>query len=85
VALALIHALKVAQSIDAADFVLIGDAAVGYPTLRLVRWIIGDWTSEGLQPGQWRQTDDASSQRKARDINPWAVTGGEPRHGDDRN
>ncbi len=29
-------------------------AAVGNPTLRLVRWSIGDWTLEGLQPGEWR-------------------------------
>ena len=29
-------------------------AAVGYPTLRLVRWQIGDWTVEGLAPGEWR-------------------------------
>jgi 23S rRNA pseudouridine2457 synthase len=29
-------------------------AAVGYPTLRLVRWAIGDLTLEGLEPGQWR-------------------------------
>lgn len=29
-------------------------AAVGYPTLRLIRWSIGDWTVEGLAPGQWR-------------------------------
>jgi len=29
-------------------------AAVGHPTLRLVRWAIGDWTLEGLAPGQWR-------------------------------
>jgi 23S rRNA pseudouridine2457 synthase len=29
-------------------------AAVGHPTLRLVRWRIGEWTLEGLQPGQWR-------------------------------
>jgi 23S rRNA pseudouridine2457 synthase len=28
-------------------------AAVGHPTLRLVRWRIGDWTIEGLQPGEW--------------------------------
>lgn len=27
-------------------------AAVGLPTLRLVRWSIGDWTVEGLAPGQ---------------------------------
>ena len=29
-------------------------AAVGYPTLRLVRWAIGQWTVEGLMPGEWR-------------------------------
>ena len=26
-------------------------AAVGYPTLRLIRWSIGEWTIEGLTPG----------------------------------
>lgn len=30
-------------------------AAVGHPTLRLVRWRIGDWTVEGLAPGEWRE------------------------------
>jgi 23S rRNA pseudouridine2457 synthase len=30
-------------------------AAVGHPTLRLVRWAIGDWTVEGLAPGAWRE------------------------------
>lgn len=29
-------------------------AAVGLPTLRLVRWAVGDWTLDGLAPGQWR-------------------------------
>lgn len=29
-------------------------AAVGFPTLRLIRHSIGDWTVEGLSPGQWR-------------------------------
>jgi 23S rRNA pseudouridine2457 synthase len=29
-------------------------AAVGHPTLRLVRWHIGDWTLDGLSPGQMR-------------------------------
>lgn len=29
-------------------------AAVGHPTLRLVRWSVGDWSLEGLQPGEWR-------------------------------
>ncbi|WP_296287130.1 pseudouridine synthase [Pseudomonas sp.] len=30
-------------------------AAVGLPTLRLVRVRIGPWQLEGLQPGQWRE------------------------------
>ncbi|MFV0454941.1 MAG: pseudouridine synthase [Pseudomonas sp.] len=30
-------------------------AAVGLPTLRLVRVRIGDWTLEGLQPGEWKE------------------------------
>jgi 23S rRNA pseudouridine2457 synthase len=30
-------------------------AAIGFPTLRLVRWQIGDWTLEGLAPGDWRE------------------------------
>lgn len=29
-------------------------AAVGHPTLRLIRWRIGDWTLDGLAPGAWR-------------------------------
>lgn len=30
-------------------------ARVGLPTLRLVRWAIGDWTLAGLAPGDWRE------------------------------
>ena len=30
-------------------------AAVGFPTLRLIRYSIGDWTLEGLAPGEWRE------------------------------
>ena len=30
-------------------------AAVGHPTLRLVRWSIGDWTLDGIEQGQWRE------------------------------
>jgi 23S rRNA pseudouridine2457 synthase len=29
-------------------------AAVGLPTLRLVRWSVGGWTLDGLEPGRWR-------------------------------
>ncbi|HEY0720506.1 MAG TPA: pseudouridine synthase [Gammaproteobacteria bacterium] len=35
-------------------------AAVGYPTLRLVRCAIGPWQLEGLQPGEWRELDPAA-------------------------
>ncbi|KRB81517.1 pseudouridine synthase [Sphingomonas sp. Root710] len=30
-------------------------AAVGLPTLRLVRWSIGDWTVAGIAPGQYEE------------------------------
>jgi 23S rRNA pseudouridine2457 synthase len=30
-------------------------AAVGLPTLRLVRWRIGDWSLDGIGPGEWRE------------------------------
>lgn len=29
-------------------------AAVGFPTLRLIRYRVGEWTLDGLAPGQWR-------------------------------
>jgi 23S rRNA pseudouridine2457 synthase len=32
-------------------------AAIGYPTLRLVRWSIGDWAVDGLLPGEWREEE----------------------------
>jgi len=34
-------------------------AAIGHPTLRLVRWRIGDWTVEGIAPGEWRDAPGA--------------------------
>jgi len=30
-------------------------AALGFPTLRLIRSSIGQWTLDGLAPGQWRE------------------------------
>jgi 23S rRNA pseudouridine2457 synthase len=30
-------------------------AAIGHPTLRLVRWSIGEWSVEGMEPGEWRE------------------------------
>lgn len=32
-------------------------ARVGFPTLRLIRWAVGEWTLEGLAPGQWREVE----------------------------
>jgi 23S rRNA pseudouridine2457 synthase len=36
-------------------------AAVGLPTLRLVRVAIGDWQLQALQPGEWRTLPDSPS------------------------
>lgn len=32
-------------------------AAVGHPTLRLVRWRVGPWSLDGLEPGRWRAAE----------------------------
>jgi 23S rRNA pseudouridine2457 synthase len=29
-------------------------AAVGHPTLRLVRWSVGNWTLGEIAPGEWQ-------------------------------
>ncbi len=36
-------------------------AAVGHPTLRLVRWRIGAWSLDGIAPGTWREADPAGA------------------------
>lgn len=36
-------------------------AAVGFPTLRLIRRAVGDWTLDGLEPGQWREVSAGPS------------------------
>ena len=36
-------------------------AAVGYPTLRLVRAAIGPYTLDGLAPGEWAVVEEAAS------------------------
>ena len=42
-------------------------AAVGHPTLRLIRYAVGEWSLEGLQPGECRQeTVHMPVRRKAR-------------------
>lgn len=38
-------------------------AAVGLPTLRLVRAAVGEWTLEGVAPGEWRRLDITPSIR----------------------
>jgi 23S rRNA pseudouridine2457 synthase len=46
-------------------------AAVDHPTLRLIRGRIGDWTLEGLAPGQWRELAVAAPARQR-----WADSAG---------
>ena len=44
-------------------------ARVGAPTLRLIRWRSGDWTLDGIEPGDWRLAEvslERSSFRPAR-------------------
>jgi 23S rRNA pseudouridine2457 synthase len=31
-------------------------AAIGYPTLRLIRYAIGDWNITGLNSGEWKES-----------------------------
>ena len=33
-------------------------AAVGLPTLRLIRYRVGSWTLDGLAPGEWRRCEE---------------------------
>lgn len=40
-------------------------ARVGYPTLRLIRTAIGDWTLDGLAPGAWRDVPVPPSRERA--------------------
>lgn len=32
-------------------------AKVGHPTLRLIRYAVGEWNLSGLLPGEWKQLD----------------------------
>ncbi len=41
-------------------------AAVGHPTLRLIRWSIGEWTLAGLAPGESREVTSPYPQSAAR-------------------
>ncbi|WP_028022787.1 pseudouridine synthase [Enterovibrio calviensis] len=37
-------------------------AAIGHPTLRLVRYQMAGWTVEGLQPGEWKEVSPPQKQ-----------------------
>lgn len=39
-------------------------AKVGFPTLRLIRAAIGDWTLDNLAPGEWRELPAPASRRR---------------------
>jgi 23S rRNA pseudouridine2457 synthase len=39
-------------------------AAVGNPTLRLIRYSVGPWTIDGLAPGEWREVDPRAAAGK---------------------
>jgi 23S rRNA pseudouridine2457 synthase len=41
-------------------------AAVGHPTLRLVRWRVGPWSVEGLAPGQYSLVEAPLTPRRER-------------------
>ncbi|OUD08722.1 pseudouridine synthase [Marivivens niveibacter] len=41
-------------------------AAIGFPTLRLVRWSIADWTVTGLGLGEWREIEVPAPAAKVR-------------------
>ena len=41
-------------------------AKIGFPTLRLVRVGVGDWTLGDLPPGQWREIAEPAKPRQAR-------------------
>ena len=46
-------------------------AAVGFPTLRLIRYAIGEWTLEGLAPGQTREIEMPTVARAPRAAQRW--------------
>jgi 23S rRNA pseudouridine2457 synthase len=57
-------------------------AAVGHPTLRLIRWAVGPWTVAGLAPGEWREVPrDEAERQLERGRLPRSVTRGTPRRG----
>ena len=60
-------------------------AKIGYPTLRLIRWAIGEYDLNGLQPGQWREATDVRPARPAPEARPRQIkTPARRRAGDDK-
>lgn len=45
-------------------------AAIGFPTLRLIRWAVGEWSLDGLAPGEWREIREPASPRSVPDTPP---------------
>ena len=48
-------------------------AAVGFPTLRLVRYAVGEWTIGGLVPGQWRALEVTGLLRGGERAGAWST------------
>ena len=53
-------------------------AAVGHPTLRLIRWSVGRWTLDGLGPSDWREVPAPQEPEPATRLPP--RTGARRRH-----
>ena len=43
-------------------------AAIGHPTLRLIRYAIGDWTLDDILPGKWQTIIAPSVVKSADDL-----------------
>ena len=56
-------------------------AKVGLPTLRLVRWRIGEWSVDNLAPGKWRVLEVPSPQPPATADRGRRPMGGKPTSG----
>ena len=54
-------------------------AAVGHPTLRLIRWSVGPLTLHGLAPGEARQLPDAEVERLLTFLYPRSAAPATPR------
>jgi 23S rRNA pseudouridine2457 synthase len=54
-------------------------AAVGHPTLRLLRTAVGPWTVAGFEPGQWREIPLAEAESALAAARPLRKTGRRPR------